>query len=93
MILNGSGERFSLVTNCVEAEYPTKGMWWMGSQTIRIGTLHVVYIFALQAMSVNLHEFYKEDEPKKQSFYTNYYTFMFPQDVFSRSNLVLNKVG
>eukprot|EP00731_Ephydatia_muelleri_P005919 Em0003g167a len=45
------------------------------------------------AMSINLHEFYKEDEPKKQSFYTNYYTFMFPQDVFSRSNLVLNKMN
>ena len=29
----------------------------------------------------------------KLRFYTNYYTFMFPQDVFSRSNLVLNELG
>lgn len=45
------------------------------------------------AMSINLHEFYEDDKPKKQSFYTNYYTFMFPQGVFSRNNEVLNEVN
>ena len=49
-------------------------------------------LILLQVRLVNFHPFYQDDMPKRNAFYTNYDCITLPQDVMSRSNIVLNKV-